>query len=315
MEARWAYAINQWKPNFDYFTRPEQHERAFKTISAAGFRWIELRAGTGRWDPLGRPEQIAANYGSPAGLLARLNECAIDGVSSCYFDPGERNTEEPAPSRSALRQEDHTGICESIRVWADFLREIGGTCLVVRPVPSYWQVDRLGEEQLAQAAACWNAAGRAAEGLGVHLALHVDFLSALRTADEIEAILDLTDPAHVGLALDTAELHIAGIDPVAAAQRFGARVRHVHLKDARETVDDEYTTRDAEKHVVLAGGSRGIERWFWELGEGGIDYEGVVGTLTGLDFDGWFVVESDQSPDPAASALLNGWTMQHLRRH
>jgi inosose dehydratase len=34
---KWAYAINQWKPQFDDFVRREQHERALKTISIAGF--------------------------------------------------------------------------------------------------------------------------------------------------------------------------------------------------------------------------------------------------------------------------------------
>ena len=53
--ARLGYAINQWKPNFDDFTRREQHVRALKVIAACGFSGVELRAGTGRWDPLGRP--------------------------------------------------------------------------------------------------------------------------------------------------------------------------------------------------------------------------------------------------------------------
>ena len=52
---RWAYAINQWKPQFDDFVRREQHERALKTISIAGFEGVELTAGTGRWEPLGNP--------------------------------------------------------------------------------------------------------------------------------------------------------------------------------------------------------------------------------------------------------------------
>ena len=57
---RFAYAINQWKPQFDDFVRREQHERALKTISIAGFEGVELTAGTGRWEPLGNPQQLAA---------------------------------------------------------------------------------------------------------------------------------------------------------------------------------------------------------------------------------------------------------------
>ena len=69
---RWAYAINQWKPQFDDFVRREQHERALKTISIAGFEGVELTYGTGRWEPLGNPQQLAANFGSLAGSQYQL---------------------------------------------------------------------------------------------------------------------------------------------------------------------------------------------------------------------------------------------------
>lgn len=306
MSERWGYAINQWKPNFDYFTRREQHERAFKTLSAAGFRAIELRAGTGRWEPLGRPEQIDANFGSPAGFAGFLASCGIDGVSSFYWDPGEPNHEEPAPPRSTLEPADHAGIVASARILARFLEEVGGTCLVVRALPGAWRTGPLASEQLDAAAACWNAV---AAGIGVDLALHVDFLSPLRTLDDLGALLDRTD---AGLALDTAELAIAGIDPVAVAERYGSRVAHVHLKDARDVAGDEVWTPNAEPHVLLGGGPRGIERWFWELGEGTVDLAGVVGALRGHGYDGWWIVESDQSPAPPESALLNAWVVQHV---
>ena len=54
---RWGYAINQWKPQFDDFVRREQHERALKTISIAGFEGVELTAGH---RPVGAAGQPAA---------------------------------------------------------------------------------------------------------------------------------------------------------------------------------------------------------------------------------------------------------------
>jgi len=307
MTERWGYAINQWKPNFDYFTRREQHERAFKTLSAGGFRAIELRAGTGRWEPLGRPEQIAANFGSARGFVDFLAGCGIDRVASLFWDPGEPNTEEPAPPRSPLEPGDHAGIVESAGVFARFLQDVGGTCLVVRALPGAWRTGALSREQLDVACACWDDVAEMTASFGVTLALHVDFLSPLRTLADVAALLERT---RAGLALDTAELAIADIDPVAVARDHGARVAHVHLKDARATVDGEFATADAEKHVVLAGGERGVERWFWELGEGSVDIAGVVAALRSHDYDGWWIVESDHSPAPPESALLNAWTVQ-----
>lgn len=90
---RWGYALNQWKPQFDDFVRREQHERALKTMSIAGFRGVELWTGTGRWEPFGNPQQVIANFGSLAGFRAFLADCAIDCVSSWFWNSEERSME------------------------------------------------------------------------------------------------------------------------------------------------------------------------------------------------------------------------------
>ena len=96
---RLGYAISQWKPNFDDFTRREQHVRALKVIAACGFTGVELRGGSGRWDPLGRPASIAANYGSAAAFTDLLRQIGIEAVCSWYFDPGEPIEEELSHGR------------------------------------------------------------------------------------------------------------------------------------------------------------------------------------------------------------------------
>ena len=76
---RWAYAINQWKPQFDDFTRRRDHERALRVVSVAGFSGIELTAGIGRWEPLGNPEQLAANFATIEGLR-RTYETELEAI-------------------------------------------------------------------------------------------------------------------------------------------------------------------------------------------------------------------------------------------
>ena len=44
---KWGYAFNQWKLGWQGFARVEDHIRALKITSAAGFRNVELTAGTG----------------------------------------------------------------------------------------------------------------------------------------------------------------------------------------------------------------------------------------------------------------------------
>lgn len=313
----WSYAINQWKAEHDGFTRREYHERAFKTISASGFSAVELRAGTGRWEPLGRRELVthAGNYGSVDGFRSFLSSCGVERVSSYFYDPAMPFQEEDMRPRYASERGDHAAIVDSTRGFASFLAELGGDRLVVRPLQSAWRLDGTKNDALSAAAECWNAVGAATEEYGVRTTLHVDCLSALQTADEIAAFLDLTDPELVGLTVDTAELTIAGIDPVRLYEDNADRVDHFHFKDVHETDTlGERTQRHAEREFLSAGGSREVARWFQELGtaRGLVDFPALMEAIRRRGYSGTIVVESDQSPDPAGSTMANGWYVQRV---
>ena len=313
---RWAYAINQWKPQFDDFVRREQHERALKTMSIGGFEGVELTYGTGRWEPLGNPQQLAANFGSVGGFGEFLRSCAIDAVSSWYWDPAERSMEDLTGPLSPLAEADVPEIVARASWLAEALAELGGSVLLVRPVGGAGDVETLDDEAIGRLAACWEAVGRATAEHGVRTALHVDFLSALRR-DHVPRLLDRTDPALVGLAVDTGELTAGGIDPVGVIERYGDRIWHVQFKDALAVDDaEEYLQPHAHWTVRVRGGAREIPRWFAEPGADGglVDFPAVTRALLDAGYEGWIVVESDQSPHPAASALLAGYAVQRELR-
>jgi inosose dehydratase len=315
--ARLGYAISQWKPNFDDFTRREQHVRALKVIAACGFTGVELRAGTGRWDPLGRPASIAANYGSAGAFTDLLRQIGIEAVCSWYFDPGEPVGEELSGGRSVLDAGDHKAIAESVKPFAEFLAAAGGSRLVARPLPSAWRAGELTADALATAADGWNQAGAATAGLGVTVSLHVDCLSAAADAATLDALLEATDPALVGLTLDTAELTLAGLDPVAVYRRHRGRVDHVHLKDTRHVDESGERLRPhAETAMLQAGGAREVDRWFYECGTPGglVDFPALLRELRADRYPGWLVCESEQTPNPARSVMLNGWYARRVLR-
>ena len=314
---RWGYAINQWKPQFDDFVRREQHERAFKTISIAGFEGIELNAGTGRWEPPGNPHQLIANFGSLAGFREFLSSCGIETVTSWFWDPQERSMEHLTGPLSPLADADIPAIVSRAAEYAVALTELGGSVLVVRPAPGAGDVDPLTDDAIAQLAACWEQVGRATAEHGVRTALHVDFLSALRRGDALDRLLERTDDQLVGLAVDTGELTAADIDPVSVVRDHAARVWHVQLKDALAVDEnEEYLQPHAHWAVRVRGGAREVPRWFAEPGvDGGlVATEEVVRALSDIGYSGWVVVESDQSPHPAASALLAGYVVQRELR-
>jgi inosose dehydratase len=311
---RWAYALNQWNLRLDVFVRHEDQQRALKTVAACGFDTIELASGTGRWDNLARPEVILLNHGSADGFLEFLRGCSVHGVSSMFWDPGQPVEEEGWAFRSTRNRDDHDAIVESAKPFVDFLAAIGTEQLVVRPVGSAWMAPPLTSDDIAAIGDVWNRVGERAAASGLGLSLHYDCLGAVHTQGELEQLLAATDPARVGLALDTAEFTIGGIDPVAFYENNAERVTHVHLKDTRYAdTGDEYRMPGAETTMLRGGAGRRIERWFYELGTDGglVDVPGFVSALRQHDYPGWVVVESDHGGNPAELAMLNSWYLQH----
>ena len=218
---------------------------------------------------------------------------------------------------SPLNADDLTTMVDRAGEYAAALAELGGSVLVVRPTPGAGDIEPLDDDAIAALATCWNAVGRATAEHGVRTALHVDFLSALRRGDALAALLDRTDPEIVGLAVDTGELTVAGIDPVTFIQQHADRICHVQLKDALAVDDaEEYLQPHAHWTVRVRGGEREVPRWFAEPGADGglVDCAAVVRVLVDVGYAGWVVVESDQSPHPAASALLAGYEIQRTLR-
>ncbi|WP_286277579.1 hypothetical protein [Naasia aerilata] len=175
MTAGWSYALNQWRQSPTSFVRLEEHERAFKTVSAAGFRAVELWAGTGRWSNLGRPEHLRLNYGSAAGFLDRLAECGIDAVSSLTWDPSAPAAEEGFELRSTSRPADHGAILRAAETYLELLSELGCERIVVRATEP---AGRLGSGfDAAAVASVLDRLGAAAQDHGVRVAVDIDCLS------------------------------------------------------------------------------------------------------------------------------------------
>ncbi|MEG3176712.1 sugar phosphate isomerase/epimerase [Sphingomonas sp. RB3P16] len=304
-DLRWSYAINQWRTVETDLARLDQMESAFKTISVSGFEAIEINDNA-----LGG-HTIPAYFGSAANFVAYLKNCGLSCVSSHFSGLAHGN---PAAAG------DHGRMVDSAASTAAFLAELGGSCLVMRPCGPYWKEAPITEAKIGVIAECCNKVGAATKANGVVTAVHFDFLGGIRRAEDIRTLLAMTDPDLVHVALDTAELTIAGIDPVAFLREHGARVAHVQYKDAK-VVDsfDDYARPNAEMEywpapIITAGADRGIDRWYYEMGTPGglVDFPAVTAALTALDYAGWIVVESDQSPHVEESVMLNGWYKKQL---
>jgi inosose dehydratase len=123
-----------------------------------------------------------------------------------------------------------------------------------------------------------------------HAGTHVEF------EDELERLLADTDPALVGLCLDTGHSLFVGIDPVELLVRHGPRVHYLHLKDV------DATRRERALASKMSFPQAVAEGVFCPLGEGMLDLDALRGGLHSSDFAGWAAVEQDRLAPTARSA-------------
>ena len=137
--------------------------------------------------------------------------------------------------------------------------------------------------------------------LGHATVFHPHAATYVETLPEIDRLLAATDPARIGVCLDTGHHLVAGGDPVAGLRALGERVRHVHLKDVDPVVLK--ALHDGAYPGMEAAVGDGL---FTELGAGVLDLDGVLATLSARGYDGWLMVEQDASLGPPSEAAAIG---------
>ena len=148
------------------------------------------------------------------------------------------------------------------------------------------------ERSWTEAVATLQAVARAVRDvLGMRVVVHHHAGTFLETPQEIERLLEQTDAETVGLLLDTGHAAYGGADPVEISRRHGSRIRYVHLKDVNSKELQHVRSTDVPMEEAW---KRGV---FCALGEGVVDFPGVVETLRGKGFKGWMIVEQDVVPD------------------
>lgn len=156
-----------------------------------------------------------------------------------------------------------------------------------------WHVFARGTSEIARAVR---------DETGLRTVFHPHCAGYVEAEWELEALLERTDPALVGLCLDTGHLTFGGSDPVDAARRHAARIWHVHFKDC----DPHVAVRSrAEGWDYFTAVREGV---FCELGRGQVDFPAVLAALRTSPYAGWIVVEQDVLPGlgtPAESAARN----------
>ena len=249
-EIRFGYAAITWQG---------QDRQAIDDVAAVGYKGIQLRTST-------LPE-----FGDkPAALKALLGERNLTMVA---FSSGGVRIDPEFEAEDLATHTKH----------ARFVRDVGGLYLQLtdtRPtrtlVPADYQ--RLGR--------LMTEIGKRTADIGIPVAYHNHMNSIGERPEEVDWVLDATDPRYVKVLLDVAHYHQGGGDPVQAIKKYADRILLLHIKDVVSPLPGN--TGDPMRSF----------QWV-ELGAGKVNLKGVFAALQDIRFKGWAIVELDAVPDKA----------------
>jgi len=149
----------------------------------------------------------------------------------------------------------------------------------------WWEEAAGGIDQIARAVR---------DETGLQTVFHHHCATFVETPQEIDALMQHTDPSLLGLCLDTGHATYGGGSPVDLLARYADRIRHVHFKDCDPRVADRARVEEWDYQTALRHGL------FCELGKGSVDFTEVLQGLLQSGYDGWIVVEQDVLPGMGA---------------
>ena len=158
--------------------------------------------------------------------------------------------------------------------------------------------ERLAPERLDEDA--WNrlidtthrVADIVIERFGLKLAFHSSPDTHVAYEDQLETLLEQTDPERVSLGLDVGHFAYRGIDAVDFIRRHHARIPYLHFKSVDPEIQKQVETEDIPFAMAV---QRGI---FCEPSKGLVDYLALRDVLLEVDFNGFAIVEQDMYPAP-----------------
>jgi len=158
--------------------------------------------------------------------------------------------------------------------------------------------ERLAPERLDEDA--WNrlidtthrVADIVIEQFGLKLAFHSSPDTHVAYEDQLETLLEQTDPERVSLGLDVGHFAYRGIDAVDFIRRHHARIPYLHFKSVDPEIQKQVETEDIPFAMAVQMGI------FCEPSKGLVDYLALRDVLLEVDFDGFAIVEQDMYPAP-----------------
>ncbi|WP_045925579.1 myo-inosose-2 dehydratase [Bacillus siamensis] len=199
---------------------------------------------------------------------------------------------------------------ESFTEHCDYLQKVGADAAIVSEqtysvqgldIDVFKKKPHFSDKEWATLCNGLNRLGKIAEEYGLNLAFHHHLGTGVQTAEEVDRLMEGTDPRYVHLLYDTGHAYISDGDCMTILNKHMDRIRHVHFKDAR--IDIMERCRQEGKSFRQSF----LQGIFTVPGDGCIDFTEVYRTLIRHDYSGWIVIEAEQDPaiaNPLEYALI-----------
>ncbi|MBP2075986.1 myo-inosose-2 dehydratase [Oceanobacillus polygoni] len=185
----------------------------------------------------------------------------------------------------------------------DFLYELGAKVIVVSEqgrsiqgnmdTPLFKEKPIFTNEEWDKLISGLHRLGELAGEKDMKIVYHHHMGTGVQTTEEIDRLMENTDPDKVSLLYDTGHLVFSGEDLDGVYQKHQSRIKHIHFKDIREEVLKEVKENNDS---FLTGVKKGA---FTVPGDGMIDFTPIVRTIYESDYEGWIIVEAEQDPAKA----------------
>ena len=163
---------------------------------------------------------------------------------------------------------------------------------------SQWKTFAAGAEKVAKAVK---------EKYGMRTVFHHHCGGYVETPQEVEKLMQLTNPEILGLCLDMGHFAFGGGNPVEALKKYYNRIWHVHFKDFDPKVGQAARENNYDYFKSVEEGV------FCELGKGSVDFNSIVDILNEKGYDGWIVVEQDVLPGMGSPKKCAAYNRQYIK--
>ncbi len=244
------------KIGYASMTWGKEERQAIDDISSLGYAGIQMRNN-------------AVSDFKPEELRSLLQQRNLKFVA---LSSGELNID---PAVEAQQLDMHVSN-------ARFVKAVDGLYLQVldelKPYPR-----KVVPEECVRLGKLLTELGKRVSDAGVKLGYHNHMNTISEHPENLQRVMDASDPRYVGLELDTAHYVAGGGDPAEAILHYGDRLLFLHLKDVVDLPVDTPGVKYPFKFV--------------ELGRGRVNLPAVMDALRKKKYSGWAIVELDKVPD------------------